>query len=364
MRVYPPQTIVTPLTVVQRERFLPVPGEITVREGERVEPIQVIGRATAPAGFRIVNAARDLGVPASAVSKYLKVKPGQTVREGEVLAELRGVAALMALLFSTSSRPSRSPLDGTVTDSGGGRILIEAFPREVELRANLYGIVARVIPGWGAVIRVSGALVQGVWGNGQESQGVLKLMVKGRTRPLRARSIDASCHGAILIGGSRVDGEALEKAADLQIRGVITGGILPEALSAAHEAPFPVIVTEGIGDFPMCSRIYRLLSGNDGREATLDARFESRWGATRPEIVIPLPAEPEAEGGRAMDEPLALGDTVRVIRNPNLGLVGTVKAFPAWVRTPTGAQLPAAKVEPDGEDDVVLVPLSNLEILR
>ena len=364
MKVYPPQTIVTPLTVVQRERFLPVPGEITVREGERVEPIQVIGRASAPAGFSIVNAARDLGVPASAVSKFLTVKPGDTVKEGEVLAELRGITALLALLFSTSSRPCRSPLDGTVTDSGGGRILVEAFPREVELRANLYGVVARVLPGWGAIIRVSGALMQGVWGNGQESHGVLKLMVKSRTRPLRARSIDASCHGAILVGGSRVDTEALEKAAELQIRGVVTGGILPEALPAAEEAPFPVIVTEGIGAFPMCSRIYRLLAGNDGREATLNAHFESRWGATRPEIIIPLPAEPEAEGSRPMDKPLAPGDTVRVIRSPHVGLVGTVKSFPAWVRTTTGAQLPAAKIEPDGGEDVVLVPLSNLEILR
>lgn len=364
MRVYPPQTLVTPLTVVQRERFLPVPGEITVREGERVEPIQVIGRATAPAGFRIVNAARDLGVPASAVPKYLKVKPGQTVKKGDVLAELKGVAALMALLFSTSSRPCRSPLDGTVTDSGGGRILIEAFPREVELRANLYGVVARVIPGWGAAIRVSGALIQGVWGNDQESHGVLKLVVKGRTRPIRARSIDASCHGAILIGGNRVDIAALEKAAELQIRGVITGGILPGALLAAKEAPFPVIVTEGIGTYPMCSRIYRLLAGNDGREVTLDAQFQSRWGAARPEIIIPLPAEPESEEGQPLEEPLTRGDTVRVIRDPHLGLVGTVKAFPAWVRTTTGAQLPAAKVEPDGDDEVVLVPLANLEILR
>jgi hypothetical protein len=364
MKVYPPQTIVSPLTVVQRERFLPVPGEITVREGERVEPIQVIGRASAPAGFSIVNAARDLGVPASDVSKFLTVKPGETVKEGQVLAELRGISALLALLFSTSSRPCRSPLDGTVTDSGGGRILVEAFPREVELRANLYGVVARVLPGWGAVIRVSGALIQGVWGNDKESHGVLKLLVKSRTRPLRARSIDASCHGAILIGGSRVDTEALEKAAELQIRGVVTGGIPPEALPAAETAPFPIIVTEGIGDFPMCSRIYRLLSGNDGREATLSAHFQSRWGANRPEIIIPLPAEPEEEGGRPVDEPLAPGDTIRVIRNPHLGTVGTVKSFPAWARTTTGAQLPAAKVEPDGGEDVILVPLSNLEILR
>jgi hypothetical protein len=356
--------MMTPLTVVQRGRFLPVPGEIIVREGERVDPIHVIGRANAPAGFRIINVARDLGVHPSAVPKYLKVKPGQTVREGEVLAELRGLSALLALLFSTSSRPSRSPLDGTVTDSGAGRVLIEAFPEEVELRANLYGVVSRVVPEWGVTIRVTGTVVQGMWGNGKESHGILKLLVGDRTEPLRAGSIDASCHGTILIGGSQIDQKVLEKGTELQIRGIVTGGIPPHVLPTAEHVPFPVVVTEGIGVFPMCSRAHRLLATNDGREATLDARFQTHWGARRPEVIVPLPAEPERSGEQAADGALKVGDTVRVTRKPHLGRVGRVVTFPTWTRTATGAQLPGARIETEDDEGTILVPLSNLEILR
>ncbi len=364
MRVYPPQTIASPLTVVQRERLLPAAGEIFVREGERVEPVQVIGRAHVPVGFYIVNVARDLGVPASVASKYIRVKPGQKVKQGQVVAELRGLAALFSLLFGLAARPCRSPLDGTVTDSGGGRLLIEAFPQEVTVRANLYGAVSRVIPDWGVVIRVTGALLQGVWGNGKDGAGVLKLVVRDRGKPLRARAIDASCRGAVLIGGSRIDQGVLEKAAELQIRGIITGGIVPDVLSEAREAPFPIIVTEGVGVFPMCSRIYHLLATNDGREATLDARFQSQWGVVRPEVIIPLPAEPETTPRQALASPLGIGDTVRVVRLPHLGTVGTVTALPVWVRTATGAQLPAAKIESETDEESLLVPLSNLEVLR
>jgi hypothetical protein len=364
VRVYPPQTIATPLTVIQRERLLPAPGEILVHEGERVEPVQIIGRAFVPAGAHIVNVARDMGVSPSVAAKYIKVKPGQKVKEGEVVAELRGLAALSTLLLGASARPSRSPLDGTVTDSGGGRLLIEAFPREVELRANLYGVVSRVIPNWGAVIRATGALVQGVWGNGKEGTGVLKVVTRDRVKPIRAKSIDASCRGCVLIGGSRIDESALEKATEIQVRGIISGGITPEALSVAETALFPIIVTEGIGVYPMCSRIYQLLSANDGRETTLNAQYRNLWGAIRPEVLIPLPAEPEQPLDQAAEAPLGVGDSVRVVRAPHLGTVGTVTALPVWVRTVTGAQLQGARIETEADKQSILVPLSNLEVLR
>ncbi|MBN1178582.1 MAG: hypothetical protein JXD18_05185 [Anaerolineae bacterium] len=364
MIVYPSQTMATPLTAIRRERVLPVAGEILVKEGESVEPFQVIGRALVPAGFQIVNVARDLGVPPAKAAKYLKVKPGQKVKKDDLVAELRGISALMAVLFGMAVRPSRSPLDGTVTDSGGGRILIEAFPKEIELRANYHGVVSRVVPEWGVYLRITGAVIQGNWGNGKESAGVLKLMSKSNDKPIRARSIDGSCTGAVLIGGSRIDASVLEKAIEIQARGIISGSIDPGAIEMANQATFPVIVTEGAGVCPMCPHIYRLLATNDGREATLNASFKSHWGVARPEVVISLPAEPGMEFQEALDRPLKVGDTVRAIRTPHLGTVGTVVEFPAWLRTSAGSQLPAAKVKTEGAQENILIPLSNLEVLR
>jgi hypothetical protein len=91
MRFYLPQTVISPLTIVRKERRLPGRGDILVREGDRVEPVQVIGRAMVPGEFRIVNLAQMLGVPRRAVRRYLKVKPGQEVRQGDVLAARGGV---------------------------------------------------------------------------------------------------------------------------------------------------------------------------------------------------------------------------------------------------------------------------------
>jgi len=354
VKVYPPQTVATPLTVIRRERLLPAPGEVLVQQGQRVEPVDIVARTERSTSFRILNVAHCLGVPASAVRKYLKVKPGDQVKRGQVVASTRGLIRRMC----------RSPIEGTVTGSGGGRLLIEAPAQEVELRANLYGVVAEVVPKWGVVLRTNGVWVQGAWGNGLEGYGVLRVMAEEPDQPLRARQIDASCHGMVLVGGGGLGTEALERATEVQVRGIISGGILPEAVAAVEEVPFPVIATEGIGGVPMCAHIYRLLAANDGREAMLDARFRTHWGVTRPEVIVPLPAAPEREQSFDPAAPLAVGDTVRVLRLPHLGTVGVVEEFPVWARTSAGGRLPAARIRVEGRDDPLVVPLLNLEVLR
>lgn len=353
MKVYLPQTIATPLTVVQRERVLPVAGEILVREGERVEPVQVIGQASLPGDTRPINVARLLGIQPTAVSKCLKVKSGQRVKRGQVLASVRW----------PQKRSCRAPMDGVVSDGCGGWLLIEAAPEEIELRANLHGTVSRVVAGWGVVIRTHGTLVQGIWGNGKEGSGVLKAL-KERDKPLRAKSIDATCRGTILVGGGRLEADALEKAVEMQVRGIITGGLAPDAMTAAEQMAFPIIVTEAVGDASMCPRIHHLLTTHDGREATLDARFKTGWEVMRPEVIVPLPAEGGAEVQPDPNLALQVGDIVRGVRAPYLGISGVVAAFPTRMRTATGMQMMAARVKRDEDEQIMAIPLANLEILR
>ncbi|HIE39615.1 MAG TPA: hypothetical protein EYP77_11225, partial [Anaerolineae bacterium] len=336
MRFYPPQTVVSPLTLIRRERPLPAPGEILVREGERVDPVHVIGRARVPGEFRIVNIARSLNIPARAVRRYLKVKLNQEVKRGQVLAARGGLVG----------QTCRSPIDGEVAAAGGGRVIIKAPPREVEVRAGYYGTVARVVPDQGVIIQVSGTLIQGAWGNEQEGVGVLRTTVEKPEEALQGESVNGSCRGTILVGGSGLDREVLERALELQVRGIIVGGIPPELLEKVWELPFPLIATEGIGAVPMSARIFQLLSTHDGREAVIDGRFRSRLKALRPEIIIPLPAEPGTDRLRFQDAPLQVGDRVRAVRAPHTGVTGTVLDLPITARTATGARLPAAKVQP------------------
>jgi len=351
---YPFETQVTPLANVRRERVLPVPGDVLVRVGDHVEPTQIVAAADLPGDFHIVPVARLLGVRASRAARYLRVGPGDEVQQGQVIARRRGLAA----------RSVRSPINGVVRASGGGRVLIEAYPIPFELRAYIPGTVSNVIENQGVVIETMGAVIQGAWGTGGESLGVLRCMVKNPDEPLLGKAIDPSCHGMILIGGAGLDEAALEQAEALQVRGIVLGSLPPELVSQVERSPIPIIVTEGIGTVPMSAPIFRLLMTNDGREACISGRFRPRWGVVRPEVVIPLPAETLPSTQTQPGMPLTVGARVRVVRAPYMGAVGTVVALPAHARSiETGAKVRGAEVDL-GQETTIYVPLANLELLR
>ena len=251
-----------------------------------------------------------------------------------------------------------------MTASGGGRILIEGQSILFELRAYMYGTVSSILQDRGAVIEATGALVQGVWGAGGESLGILKCIVKSPDEPLQVKAIDPSCHGSILVGGVGVDDAAFERAQELQVRGIVVGGLLPELVSQVEQLPFPVVVTEGIGAVPMSTPIFHLLTTNEGREASISGRIQPRWGAVRPEIIVPLPAETVPPAQTQPGAPLAVGTRVRAVRAPYMGAVGTVVALPVHARRiQTGARVHGAEIDL-GQEPPVFIPLVNLEVLR
>jgi len=351
---YPFETQVTALTNVRCERMLPELGEVLVRRGQRVDPTQIVARTELPGDFDILPVAHLLGIPVSRTNKCLRVKPGDEVQAGAVVAARR----------NPFSRPVKSPMDGRVTASGGGRILIEAPPTPFELYAHVQGTVANVIKNRGVVIETTGALVQGAWGVGGESFGVLKCLVKGPNRTLRARDIDPSCNGAVIIGGIGLDEEVIERAQELQVRGIVTGGLSPELFSSLKRIPLPIVATEGIGEVPMSAPIFRLLTTNEGREASISGRVKTRWGVVRPEIIIPLPAERVPPAQTQPGAPLEVGAQVRIVRAPHMGEVGTVMPpLPRTGRIETGGRVQGAEVNLDGEEPI-FVPLANLEVLR
>ncbi len=351
---YPSETQVTPLTNVHHRRMLPAPGEVVVRVADRVEPTQVVAYADIPSDFRIVPAARLLGVPVSRLARCMRVNLGDEIQRGQVIAKRRGPLG----------RSVKSPIDGTVRARVGGRILIEGQPTTVELRAYVYGTVTNVIAQSGVVIETIGAVIQGVWGSGGDSLGVLKCLVKGPDELLEGKAIDPSCQGSILIGGSGLDETVFERAQGLQLRGIVVGGLAPDLIPHVEESPFPVVVTEGIGTVPMSRPVFRLLTTHEGREASISGRAQSRWDIVRPEIIIPLPTEAlpstQAEPGR----PLTVGAQVRIVRTPYMGTVGKVVALPDHARRiGTGARVRGAEVD-IGQRAPIFVPLANLEFLR
>ncbi|MFL7795034.1 MAG: hypothetical protein AB8I69_23040 [Anaerolineae bacterium] len=348
---YPFETQVTPLVNVRRERMLPTSGEVLVRIGERVEPTQVVAQANLPGDFRVLSVAHLLGVSDSNIKNYMRVKIGESVRRGQILAKRH-------------SRVVKSPIAGVLASSGGGRVLVEAQPTPFELRAYIRGTVTNTLQSHGVVIETTGAVIQGAWGAGGESFGVLKKLVKSPDRPLRARDIDPSCHGTIVIGGSGFNEAVLERAQELQVRGIVTGGLPPELISQIRHSPIPIVATEGIGALAMSEPFFQLLTTNDGREASISGQIKSRWGIVRPEIIITLPAESLPTTQTQPGMPLTVGARVRVVREPYMGQVGTVVTLVDHPRhIETDAKVRGAEVDM-GEKAPVFIPLMNLEALR
>jgi hypothetical protein len=353
---YPSEARVIPLALIQCERRLPVQGEVTVRPGTRVDPTDVVAHVHETQDFRILDVARKLHVARAQASHFMRKKVGETVEADEVLAERGG------FLFG---REVRAPVKGVVAAIGNGRVLLEVAPELFELRAHLKGTVATVMPGAGVVIEAAGAIVQGTWGCGSEAVGVLHVAAEQPDKPLRGKDIDVGCHGAIVIGGGWIEDSAFEQAQQLQVRGLIAGSMDGDLRPKAEAAPFPVILTEGLGRAPMAGPIFELLHAQAGREASISAETRARFGVTRPEILIPLPTESRPSPPPPAGAPLKVGAQVRIVRPPYWGAVGTVTAIvPKAQRVASGARFQGAQVDLGGDTGKVFVPYVNLELLR
>ncbi len=346
--MYLSYSVVNPLTKIEVVRRLPQLGEVLVESGIQVEPHQVVAESVEQPEFTIINVARLLSLPPRRTDKTLRVEIGDEVEEGQVLATRGGLGG----------RVIRTPFAGVVTGYGRGRMLIEAPPTVIQLKALVPGTVIGVEPGRGAVISTQGAFLQSAWGNGQEAYGVLKLIVRAAHHPLRPRRLDASVQGAIVVGGASLDDAVIDQAVDLQVRGIVVGGVPADLLPRLRSLDFPVVATEGVGKIPMSAAAFKLLKSLDGREAAVSGQLETHWTLVRPYIAIPMPAE----AGEIADPEtsLEIGSKVRALRPPYLGMIGVVTDLPATMTDlETGARVPGAYVEFEGE--TAFVPFPNLE---
>lgn len=353
----PTQVKVSPNTLVRRARRLSLPGKVMVQVGDPVEPETVIARGPCRTVVRVVDVAAALNVTDHEVTQCLEKQVGQPVAVGEVIASKKGRSGLFG-------RSCRSPVNGSLMALVRGRAMLHVgLEEEIELMAHLRGAVVEIIPDYGAVVESWAALIEGVWGCGGESFGVLKMLVTTPDEPLSATAIDVSSQGCIIVGGSLTDSVALMRAAEVKVQGIVIGGIHAGLIGVRGEFPFPIVATDGLGALPMSEPIFDLLRARAGEQAALSGRMEHGGMRVRPEVVIPsaAPGEPARRSdGAALRE----GDMVRIGREPYLGRLGFVQAVPPGVRAlSSGVASPGAEIRLEG-GEVVFVPLANLECIR
>jgi hypothetical protein len=210
---------------------------------------------------------------------------------------------------------------------------------------------------------------------GGEAWGELQPAVAGPAEKLTAAHIKPEQRGKLVVGGSMVTLEALFKAREMGVSGIIAGGFdkgdlkellgyeLGVAITGNEEIGITLILTEGFGEIPMTRRTWELLSSLAGRHASVNGATQIRAGVIRPEIVVPL-ADQTLVAESLHTGAMEIGSEVRIIRQPWFGQKGRVTALPPEpTMVESGARVRVLEVETEAGQRVTL-PRANIELIE
>jgi hypothetical protein len=346
-----PVTHIVPVTTFRRERILPVPGKILVRKGQKVSATDLVAQADLHAEHLLLDLARGLRVSPKQVSQYIQVQEGASIEKGDLLAGPVGFPA----------RRVYAPRDGKIIMMDGGQALIELAGKPLQLKAGVPGEIAELVSDKGVIIEATGAVVQGVWGNGKVEFGLMSVLAKSPEHLLTPDQIDVSMRGAIVLGGRCENAEVLQNAEDLPLRGLILASMPGALAKVAQKLQLPVMLLEGFGARPMNNVAFKLLSTNDRREVALNAEAWNPLTGVRPEVVIPLPSDGYVAPRRDA-ETFAPQKQVRILRAPHASQTGVLLQLLGPSLLPSGLRAQAAEVRLESGENVI-EPLANLEVI-
>lgn len=347
-----PVVHILPLTTVRRERVLPVPGRILVRQGQKVAPRDGVAEAAIAPEHLLLNVPRALGITAREAKNLIDRTVGEPVEEGDLIAGPVGI----------TRRVLRAPVAGRIALIRDGKVLLEVETPPHRLRAGLAGVVVDLIADRGVVIESVGALIQGVWGNGRMEFGLMQNQLETPDARLTGAEIDVSLRGAVVLGGYCEDPKALQNAAEVPLRGMILSSMAASLVPLALKMPFPVLVLRGFGFQPLDSASFKLLTSNQNREVSVNAVAFDRFSGTRPEVMIPLPASSEPPTPMETED-FAAGQRVRLLRAVEQNSIGTIQFIHEQpVALPGGLRAMAAQIDLENGESLT-APLANMEIL-
>ncbi len=372
---YTPGLKVTEGMTIQKERRLPLQGEVLVEAGTTVQAEDVVAKADLPGNVQLLNVANLLSVPAEEVIEYMLKPVGETITKDEIIATTKG-------LFGLFKSQARSPIDGTIeaVSDVTGQVILREPPIPVEVKAYTDGTVTEIVPNEGVTVETYGTYIQGIFGVGGETVGNLTVAVAAPSAELAAEQILPEHRDNILVGGSLVTTDAIQKAIQQGVKGIIAGGIddadlrellgyeLGVAITGSEEIGITLVITEGFGSIAMAEQTFALLKAREGMKTSINGATQIRAGVVRPEIVIPIVPEAAETASDAEDNTtegiLEIGSSVRIIREPYFGKLGRVTELPVELQNlETEAQVRVLRVELEDGQQTIL-PRANVEAIE
>jgi len=370
---YTPGLKVLAHTVLTKQRRLPLPGKLHVSKGAKVSAEDVVASTKLPGNVQTLNVAGLLGALPDEIEESMLKKVGDSIKKGEIIAQSKG-------LFGLFKSTVKSPIDGEIESISKitGQVILREPPIPIEVIAYIDGEVIDTSKNEEVVVRTQGSFIQGIFGIGGETIGELAMAVDDPKQVLTEKDIDASFKDKIIIGGSMVTYDALDKARTVGIKGLVVGGIEDQdlkkfmgydigvAITGSENVGFTLIATEGFGELRMADRTFNLLKSLAGKKSSINGATQIRAGVMRPEVIVPL--EKVQASKRTADisagTGLDVGMSVRIIREPHFGAIGKVTALPVdLANIETEARVRVLEVELEDKKKVTL-PRANVEIIE
>lgn len=370
---YTPGLKVSPHTLIQRTRRLPLKGDVLVERGQIVTPDTIVARASLPGLMQSVKVSAMLGIDADEMPETLLVKEGDSVEKGQVLGATKA-------FFGLFKSEAKSPIAGKVEtiSAVSGNVGVRQPPLPIDLTAYLSGSIAETMPGEGVIVQTEGALIQGIFGIGGERVGEIRMVSSTSESDLTEAEITPALAGKIIIGGANISGAALRKAAEVGVIGIVVGGIIDRdlidflgydigvAITGHENITLTLVITEGFGTIAMAHRTFELLKSLEGKSASINGATQIRAGVIRPEVIVPLPGSNSLRSAAPAEDEgsLSLGTSIRLIREPYFGRLATVAALPPHLTViGSGASVRVLDAKlADGS--IVTVPRANVEIIE
>lgn len=368
---YTPGLRVSKSTRIIKDRRLPLKGEVTVKEGDRVSARQVIAQTDLPGNVHPLNCAGQLGIVPADIESVLIVEAGAKIRKGEKIA-------ISKSFFGLFKSTCISPVDGYLESASPvtGQLILREPPIPVEVTAYIDGVITKTFPEEGVLVETNGAFIQGIFGVGGERYGTIRMAVDSPDEILDADKILDEHKGCVLVGGSRMMLDAYHRAEQVGVVALVVGGMhninlkkllgyeQGVAITGHEDIKTTLILTEGFGDISMARRTFDLLAANEGRNASVSGATQIRAGVIRPEVIIPANNLENRIESDDSNSGLEVGDTLRVIRQPHFGSIGVVTELPPELQVlETGAKVRVLRLKLEN-GEVITLPRANVESIK